>query len=74
MELNEQERQLIEIIRANANANGFCLQIERQDGVWEVFLAVPLKTRTGQETISEGRGAGTTFGRAWDNVANVKFG
>jgi hypothetical protein len=45
LKLSEQEQQLIEVIRENAADDGFRLLLERQSGVWEVMLKVPIKGR-----------------------------
>ena len=45
LKLSEQEQQLIEVIRENADDDCFRLLLERQSGVWEVMLKVPIKGR-----------------------------
>ena len=60
MELTEQERQLVEIVRANADSDGFRVAIERQDGAWEISLGGKL---------GRGRGAGSSFAEPWDDLS-----
>jgi hypothetical protein len=45
LKLSEQEQQLIEVIRENAADDGSRLLLERQSGVWEVMLKMPIKGR-----------------------------
>jgi hypothetical protein len=64
MKLTQQEEQLIEVIRENANDEGFRLLLERQNGVWEVTPRAP--PRRGK--LGSARGVGTSFTAAWDNM------
>jgi hypothetical protein len=58
-EVNEQERQLLEILREWA-ADEYRLEIERVDGAWEIGLFMGEKWA---------RGFGNTFAEAWDDIA-----
>ena len=62
MDVTEQERKLIECIRANNDK--FRLVIERQDGAWETTMSVPPQ-------IS--RGGGATFAASWDDMATIEL-
>ena len=73
MELSEQERQLIELLRESADRGGeFCLQIERVNGndgaMWEITVSDP-RSRTRKKEI---RIVGTTFDDAWDKMWNLE--
>jgi hypothetical protein len=59
MKLTEQERQLVEIIRTNADSDSFRVSIERHNGAWEISLGGKL---------GRGRGAGSSFAEAWDDM------
>lgn len=62
IELTDQERQMIEILREwDVSSGNFTLSIERHDGVWDVALN-ELGTKKGA------RGAGENFDIAWDNM------
>jgi hypothetical protein len=63
MDLTEQERELIEIIREKANDEGFRLLIERQ-GVSKVTLMVLVK----EKGLVTARGTGPRFEGAWDDM------
>ena len=65
LQLSEQERQLIEVVRENAVYDGFRLLLERQSGSWEVILEAPEKGRKKHGTA---RGVGASFAAAWDNM------
>jgi hypothetical protein len=69
MELTEQERQLIEVIRANAtDGDRFCLIIERQWGAWEVTISGPNPLIARKVIGRTARGTGTSFESAWDDM------
>ena len=60
MEISEQERQMIEIVRENAGTDEFYLSIERNEGEWEIDLSIASRVA---------RGVGGSFNDAWDNMA-----
>ena len=64
-DVNEQEQQLIEMLREWAGDDEYCLadriEIERNNGAWEIALSMPSKKKAAH-------GVGKTFAEAWDNV------
>jgi hypothetical protein len=63
MELSEQERQLIEIIREWSGEDDFRLGVSFQSGEWEIVLS------RGAGDPNPCRGTGATFNQAWDEMA-----
>jgi hypothetical protein len=61
MDVTEQERQLIEIIREWDKKANCELQIETVDGIWDIALKELGKDRGA-------RGTGASFNTAWDNM------
>jgi Arm DNA-binding domain len=61
LEVSEQERQLIEILRQWAGDAEYQIEIKRENGVWELKLSEP---RAGRWA----RGVGRTFAEAWDHI------
>jgi hypothetical protein len=67
MDITEQERELIEIIRDNSAAD-FRLLIEFQDGAWNVEMTVlPNSHKRLKKAMA--RGVGASFSGAWENMA-----
>jgi hypothetical protein len=64
IDLTEQERQLIECIREQRQHDFFRVEIELQDGAWNITLT----ERDGAKPVRSGRGVGQTFDQAWDNI------
>jgi hypothetical protein len=62
IELSEQERQLIEILREWEGDDEYRLEIGRAGGAWEIKLSASGEAKWA-------RGVGTTFNEAWDNMA-----
>lgn len=60
VDISEQERHMIEIVRENAGTNEFYLSIERSEGAWEIDLSAGSRVA---------RGVGSSFNDAWDNLA-----
>ena len=73
-DLTDQERQMIEIIRENADTTEFRLLIERRDGAWDITMSARglagLSPFRPSRPKGEGsaRGVGATFDEAWDNM------
>lgn len=61
---SDQEWQMIEIIRKNEGEAEFSLFLKRADGGWEIEMAAHR---------AKGRGVGSTFAEAWDNIVDVRF-
>jgi hypothetical protein len=64
MDVTEQERQMIEMIREQSGTDEYRLVIERIGGTWEIATDAMLRGKQ-----RSARGVGTTFDRAWDNMA-----
>jgi hypothetical protein len=65
MDVTEQERQMIEILREWAGEDEYRLSIERQGGAWDITLSGTIKGKR----RGRARGTGATFDRAWDSMS-----
>ena len=64
MDITEQERQMIEMLREWDKSENYQLQIEIVEGAWDIALK-EIGTPRGA------RGTGDSFNSAWDNMAPI---
>lgn len=63
MDISEQERQMVEILREWGQRDDCRLLIELQDGAWNITLSTEP-----HDERHKARGTGASFNAAWDNV------
>jgi len=67
-DITEQERQMLIIIRENANRDGFALSIRWQDGACEIAMSALVSTLKSGQKLCSARGVGASFAAAWDGM------
>jgi hypothetical protein len=68
MDITDQERQVIEILREQQSGpdNNFRLTIEHVDGAWEIAMSITF--HEAPDRAKRVRGVGASFDQAWDNM------
>lgn len=69
LELDDAERQLIEMLREQSSSkDNLRIVIELLDGAWEIEMSALLATKTGTRKHHAARGVGRTFSQAWEDM------